>query len=251
MKNPLRPSGPERTSSRIPGPQAAGTSLLTRAAAVLALAFLAGFPPAADARIKVSLKPGFFAGIGLGGTLDARHPGLAIEDQDDADYEMINLASLQRFFKRGQARINLLHVGDFSFGYAYWGHAIEYPHDFFYFLPKEEKAYPFGNHAALHAATVQWNLRFISGKRIVPFLLAGAGRFYGNSTSMSFRLLDPEQSVYQYFVRQDLTDEGNAWLAGAGAVLFRYAYVYAGVVRLERTILPSKGFLDLIVGCTI
>jgi hypothetical protein len=251
MKNPFHPSDPDRPSFRIPRPWTCRVFWSSPPAAAMVFALFAAFPPPAPASVKIGLKSVFYAGIGIGRTLDARHPALAIEDQDDLDYEAINLAGLERYFKRGQIRLNLLHVGDFSFGYAFWGHALEYPHEFFYFLPKEQKPYPFGTHAALHAATVQWNLKFVSGKKIVPFLLAGAGRFYGNSTTMRFQLLDSEQSIYQYFIQQDFTDEGNAWLAGAGAVLFKYGYIYAGIVRLERTLLPSKGFLDLIAGFTI
>jgi len=251
MKHPFRPPEPNRARARLPVAPMRGAIWFSSPPAALVLALLVVLPSMAPASVKIRLKPRLYAGIGIGRTLDTRPPALTIEDQDDMDYEVINLSGLQRNFKRGQIRINLIHVGDFSFGYAFWGHALEYPHDFFFFLPKEQKAYPFGSHAALHAATVQWNLKFVSGKRIVPFLLAGAGRFYGNSTSMRFQLLDSEQSIYQYFIQQDFTDEGNAWLAGAGAVLFRYGYVYAGIVRLERTLLPSKGFLDLIVGCTI
>jgi hypothetical protein len=219
--------------------------------AALMLALLAVFPVPGIPAVKIALKPRVYAGIGIGRTLDVRHPAFAIEDQDDLDYEAINLASIERFFKRGQIRIDLLQVGDFSFGYTFWGHAVEYLHDFFYFLPKEQKTYPFGNHAGLHAATVQWNLKAVSGRHITPFLLAGAGRYYGNSTTMRFQLEDAEQSIYLYQIGQEFTDEGNAWLAGAGAVAFKHAYVYAGIVRLERTILPSRGYLDLIIGFTI
>jgi hypothetical protein len=251
MKHPIPLSAPGRTVFRIARPAPFPRSRRLCCPAALMLALLAGFPVSGIPAVKIALKPHIYAGLGIGRTLDARHPAFAVEDQDDFDYETINLASAQRFFKRGQIRIDFLRIGDFSFGYAFWGHAVEYPHDFFYFLPKEHKTYPFGFYAGLHAATVQWNLRAVSGRWIVPFVLAGAGRYYGNSTTMEFQLEDAELSIYGYSNREEYTDKGAAWLAGAGAVAFRHAYVYAGVVRLERTVLPSKAYLDLIVGFTI
>jgi hypothetical protein len=209
------------------------------------------FPLPSLSSAKVRIKPRLYVGVGLGRTLDAGRPAFSIEDQDDLDYEAINLTPLQRNFLRGQIRINLVHIGDFSLGYAFWSHHLEYPHDFFYFLPKEQKAYPYDNHAGLHAVTVQWNPKFLSGRRVAPFLLGGAVRYYGNVKTIRFELLDPELALYRYFTQEDLADEGNAYLAGAGAVLFKYMYVYAGIVRLERTLLPSGEFLDLVVGFTI
>jgi hypothetical protein len=251
MRQPFHGSGPDWFTFRISGLRTFLQSGISWIPAALILVLFTVFPLSGIPAVKIALKPRFYAGLGIGRTLDVRHPAFAIEDQDDLDYETINLASIQRFFKRGQIRMDLLQVGDFSFGYTFWGHAAEYPHDFFYFLPKEGKTYPFGNHAGLHAATVQWNLRAVSGRYIVPFILGGAGRYYGNSTVMQFQLEDAEQSVYSYFIRQEYSDEGTAWMAGAGAVAFKHAYVYAGIVRLERTILPSKGYLDLIIGFTI
>jgi hypothetical protein len=251
MRQPFHKPGQNRSFFRMTGMRAFLRSGHSPVPAALMLALLVILPISGFPAVKIALKPRFYAGLGIGRTLDVRHPAFAIEDQDDFDYETINLASIQRFFKRGQIRIELLHIGDFSFGYTFWGHAVEYLHDFFYFLPKEQKSYPFGNHAGLHAATVQWNLKAVSGRHIVPFLLGGAGRYYGNSTTMQFHLEDAEQSVYSYFTRQEYSDEGTAWLAGVGAVAFKHAYVYAGIVRLERTILPSKGYLDLIIGFTI
>jgi hypothetical protein len=243
---------PKRTSSPFPGPRTRPPLRIPPQWEAVCLAILVAFSPLPGfSSVKVSLKPRIYVGVGLGRTLGAVRPAFSIDDQDDVDYEAINLTPLQRNFLRGQIRINLVHIGDFSLGYAFWSHHLEYPHDFFYFLPKEQKAYPYDNHAGLHAVTVQWNPKFPAGRRVAPFLLGGAGRYYGNVKTIGFQLLDAELALYRYFNREDLSDEGTAYLAGAGAVLFKYMYVYAGIVRLERTLLPSGDFLDLVVGFTI
>jgi hypothetical protein len=241
-----------RTSFQVPCPRTRFTLRIPHQWEAACLGVLMAFSPLPGfSSAKVRIKPRIYIGIGLGRTLNAGHPAFSIEDQDDVDYEAINLTPIQRNFTRGQLRINLLHFGDFSLGYAFWAHYLEYPHDFIYFLPKERKSYPYSNHAGLHAVTVQWSPGFLSGRHAAPFLLGGWGRYYGNSKTIRYQSLDPEQAIYQYFTEQAIEDEGTAFLAGAGAVFFRYFYVYTGIVRFERTLLPTGNFLDLVVGFTI
>jgi hypothetical protein len=252
MNCSLESTAPRRTTAAIPGPRTRLHHRIPPQWEAACLAALIVFsPPAGFSSLKVMIKPQVCVGVGLGRTLNARHPAFLIEDQDDADYAVINLTPLQRNFTRGQIRINLVHVGDFSLGYAFWAHYQEFSHDFIYFLPKEQKTYPYSNHVGLHAVTVQWNPKFLSSRRVVPFLLGGAGRYYGGSKTMRFQLLDPQQFIYGCFFEKDPEDEGTALLAGAGAVLFKHLTVYAGYVRLERTLLPSGNFFDLVAGLTI
>jgi hypothetical protein len=252
MKNSIGSTAPQWRSSLFPGPSASFHLRIPAhwveacIAALIVLSPLPGF-----SFVKIRIQPRIYIGVGLGRTLNAKPPAFSIEDQDDADYQALNLGSLQRNFARGQIRINLVHAGDFSLGYAFWAHYLEYPHDFLYLLPKEQKEYPYSNHVGLHAVTVQWNPNFLSSRRVSPFLLGGIGRYYGGSKTTRFQLLDPEQLIYGYFFQKDPEDEGTAILIGAGAVLFKYMTVYAGYVRLERTHLPSGNFLDLLVGFTI
>jgi hypothetical protein len=213
-----------------------------------AAALLTGAPD--GLRAKIRIRPRVYAGAGIRRALDARAPGFAVEDVYDQNFADANLSPLKRNFTAGQIRLDLLHAGDFSVGYLFWGHYREFPADYPEYWLKTGKAYPNTDHAAVHAATVQWNPRFLAGKRLSPFVLAGAGGYYGNVTSIEYAPTDSSQVFYYGSSRQVASDAGTAFLAGAGVVAFRYAYVYAGVIRLIDAALPAKTFVDVVVGVT-
>jgi hypothetical protein len=214
------------------------------AAAVL----LSGAPD--GLRAKVRLRPRVYAGAGIRRVLDARAPEFAVEDAADRNFADANLSPLKRNFTAGQIRLDLLHAGDFSVGYLFWGHYREFPADYPEYWLKTGKAYPNTDHAAVHAATVQWSPRFLAGRRLSPFVLAGAGGYYGNVTSVRYLPADSSGAYYYGSSRQVASDAGTAVLAGAGVVAFRYAYAYAGLVRLIDAALPAKTFVDVVVGVT-
>lgn len=199
---------------------------------------------------ELRIRPRIYAGGGYGRALNVRMPAFAVEDAADRNFVEANLSSVKRDFIRGQIRLDLAHAGSFSAGYLFWGHYSEVPADFPEYWLKPDKWYPASDHAALHAATVQWKPSFAASRRVAPFLLAGAGGYYGNITSVRYLPADSTGLYYYGSHRQTASDAGRAVLAGIGAVAFRYAYVYAGVVRLIDSALPADTFFDLIVGVT-
>jgi hypothetical protein len=220
-----------------------GTSSFGTAAVLLLL------PALLSAQIRI--KPRLYIGFGLGRTLNAERPAFSADSLADQDYADINLSSLQRHFLRGQIRINLVDAGDFSLGYLFWSHSIQYPNDLIEYWQRDGKLYPYSSHAALHAVTLQWNMKFLSGRRIVPFLLGGAGRYYGNTDVASYWSLDSYRLQFAGTVEQERTDEGRAFLVGAGATFFRYTFAYVGFIQLSGYSLPSRRFLDAVIGLTI
>ncbi len=199
---------------------------------------------------ELRIRPRVYAGGGYGRTQNARMPEFAVEDAADRNFVEANMSSLKRNFIRGQIRLDLVHAGAFSAGYLFWGHYNEIPADYPEFWLKPDKWYPAADHVALHAATVQWKPAFAASRRVAPFLLAGAGGYYGNVTSVRYLPADSTGLYYYGSRRQTASDAGRAVLAGIGVVAFRYAYLYAGAVHLIDSALPAKTFFDVIVGVT-
>jgi hypothetical protein len=204
----------------------------------------------AELRPEVRIRPRIYAGAGFGRTLDANSPAFAVDDIYDRNFVDANLSPLKRNFTRGQIRLDLVQAGAFSAGYLYWGHYHAFPADYPEYWLKTGKWYPNTDHAAVHALTVQWNPRFLAGKRLAPFVLAGAGGYYGNVTSIRYFPVDSSAVYYYGSSRQISSDAGRAVLGGIGVVAFRYAYLYAGVVHLIDAALPAKTYLDVILGVT-
>jgi hypothetical protein len=200
---------------------------------------------------QIRIKPRVYIGVGIGHTLDAKRPSFSIDDWQDQYYADNNIASLQRNFTRGQIRIDLIQVGDFALGYTFWANYLQYPYELIDVWQKDGKAYPYSNYAGLHAVTVQWDMKFLSGKWVVPFLLGGAGQYYGNFDMVRFQWLDVYKFQYIGYIEQQSANSGRAFLGGVGAMFFKYTYAYVGFVHLVNHSLPSKGFLDVIVGFTI
>jgi hypothetical protein len=199
---------------------------------------------------NIRVRPRIYAGGGYGRTLNARTPAFAVDDAADRNFAEANLSSLKRNFIRGQLRLDLVRAGAFSAGVLFWGHHHEIPSDYPEYWLKEDKWYPAADHASLHAATVQWSPAFLSSRHLAPFLLAGAGGYYGNVTSVRYLPADSTGLYYYGSNRQTASDAGRAVLAGVGVVAFRYAYVYAGAVHLIASALPARTFFDVIVGVT-
>lgn len=146
------------------------------------------FPVLLSAQIRI--KPHVYVGIGLGHSLDATRPNFTVDDQIDQEYADLNIASVKRNFTRGQIRVNLLHVNDFSLGYTFWANYLQYPYELVEVWQKDGKVYPYSDYIAFHAVTLQWNMKFLSGEWIVPFLLGGIGRYYGNHDTVHFQWLE-------------------------------------------------------------
>jgi hypothetical protein len=199
---------------------------------------------------NIRVRPRVYVGGGYGRTLNARTPAFAVDDAADRNFAEANLSSLKRNFIRGQLRLDLVQAGAFSAGYLFWGHTHEIPSDYPEYWLKEDTWYPAADHASLHAATVQWSPAFLSSRHLAPFLLTGAGGYYGNVTSVRYLPAGSTGLYYYGSNRQTASDAGRAVLAGVGVVAFRYAYVYAGAVHLIDSSLPASTFFDVIVGVT-
>jgi hypothetical protein len=216
----------------------------------LAVAACAAAAVPGDLLSNIRVRPRIYAGGGYGRTLNARTPAFTVDDAADRNFAEANLSSPKRNFIRGQLRLDLVRAGAFSAGYLFWGHHNEIPSDYPEYWLKEDKWYPATDHASLHAATVQWSPAFLSSRRLAPFLLAGAGGYFGNVTSVRYLPADSTGLYYYGSNRQTASDAGRAVLAGVGVVVFRYAYVYAGAVHLIDSALPASTFFDVIVGVT-
>lgn len=200
---------------------------------------------------QVRFRPRLFLGAGLRRGLETTVPFAEVEDNfDESD---TSSSSPKRNSIGVQIRLNLLEVWNFSLGYAFWNHYYEYSGKELGDGLVVERDYPHSYGYTLHVVTLQWNAkyRFVSSKHFVPYIVGGAGRFFGQLKN--FRYVDPN---YQDDVATRIvfrTDEYEGWAAffGVGAVFFRYAYFYVGFVDLMQDTLPTRRFLDLTVGITI
>jgi len=203
---------------------------------------------------QVRIKPHVYLGGGIGITMNAKDQDFTVEDGIDQNYISFNYNTKQRTFTRGQIRLNLLEFDRFSFGYMFWSHNREYTSEFSEFWVKKDKSYPHSDDLNLHAATLQWDLRYsaVSAKYFLPFLLVGAGQYYGASKSFQYEFID---DMYYYYdkklVNQDRRYSGNVWLYGGGIVFLRYAYFYIGVVDFGNKSVPVKRALDCVLGIRI
>ena len=221
-------------------------------AVVIMVSIMGPFPLPAQVR----LKPHLYIGGGFSKTLEATEQAFAVENEADQNYFTINYRRGQTTFAHTQARINLLHVWNLSFGYAFWGHHKTYHAEHPEFWARDGKFYPHGDDVNLHAGTVQVHLRKqpFRKKRFVPFLLGGVGRCFGSTTRFQYHAQateDPEVFVVTKSVFENKTYNRPALLYGAGAILLRYGYIYIGVVDLKGETLPVRRALDAMVGITI
>ncbi len=203
---------------------------------------------------QVRIKPHVYLGGGLGITMEVKDQDFAVEDGIDQNYIGFNYSTKQRAFTRGQIRLNLLEVDRFSIGYTFWAHNRKYASENSEYWVKKGKSYPYNDDLNLHAAILQWDLRYavVSAKYFVPYLLVGAGQYYGSSRSFQFEFID---DVYYYYdkklITQDKKYSGNAWLYGGGFIFLKYAYFYVGMVDFGKNAVPVRRALDCVLGIRI
>lgn len=221
---------------------------------ILGLAIFTIITGAAYGQIRFRLRP--FLGIGLrtaqGGTLHS----IPIEDALDQIYYDWNLASPGKNFLSVQARINILEVWNFSLGYLFWGQHFTYSSKSFEDIVKIGYEYPNSYNLSLHGVALQWDLKFrwISSRFIIPYIMAGGGRFYGNFNNYLYSGQDWDGTQYLRFIKEvSMVDtyEGWAYFFGIGARIFKYAYFYIGYTDFQQNTLPSRQFIDVILGVTI
>lgn len=208
------------------------------------------FPGSSAGQVKIKLKP--FVGLGVSLSSTFNPPLIPIEDDFDQLYYDRNLAPEPGLAFRGQARVNLIHISDLSLGYQFWEHRHQFTDDEPYNQIKVYNVYPNSYVYSLHAPTLQWtlNYRYLSSRHIKPFILAGYGIFYGSAKSQYYEWKDTDQTILGKVIIRGDTWDGEGFLIGAGATVFRYAYVYIGWVELLDKTLHQYRFFDFTVGVT-
>ena len=224
---------------------------MPRIIARILILWLTAGTPAVTAQVRIDFTP--FAGIGLSYSGSVTSPDMDINDNYDQNYYRANYANPDVFFMRGQGRFNLLYAGDLSLGYLFWGHKAEYSSR----LPDQEAkvgvVYPHSYYYSMHTVTLQYNLSWLlkNSDQVQPFLIAGAGSYYGRKSDMKFVWINQEERTVEQEVMRAEKVDGYGYTAGVGAVIFTYIYVYGGFVHLNGDNLPANGFAELIIGLTI
>ena len=179
-------------------------------------------------------------------------PSFVIEDAYTQAYYDLNLSDPKAMFIRGLMRIDLVHLSRFSLGYQFWGHQLDYtnsPPDGVIMLDVD---FPHSETYSFHAMTLQWKLDYpwISSRVVTPFLLAGGGRYYGNSEKYRYMYTDEVQQSADKVVTATATHEGWGVTAGGGLLFFRHVFIYAGLIDFMDRELPASRFMDVTVGVT-
>ena len=213
---------------------------------LLVFALMAGAKPLKKSWIHV--HPELYLGIGGVQVLKENPPPFTAETDVDQTYLNINSFKSRSIALQYQARLNILGAGPFSLGYAFWGHRFKYDTDFPELWIRPDKLYPQRYDLSFHSVSLQLNSPFTFWKhRLQPFILAGTGPFYGSYVEGTYAL---DESNGIIWLNEAVIDEfqGWAWMTGAGLVIHRYAYLYAGIVQLNKRVSPASLFLDFIVG---
>jgi hypothetical protein len=225
---------------------------------VLVVLLLAACSPV-FASIPVSLRPRIYLGLGIRVAYHNTVPSFEINDNADQNYYNLNLSSVSKIFLHGQSRLNLIKVGPVSAGYMFWAHDQHYLHDWPEFWAMEDKFYPHSYNYNLHGAVLQWDLAYpwISGKYFAPFVLGGAGRYFGNSKDIYFEFDSIEVNGIIYILDTDeiITEtkryKGEAVFFGIGAVVLKYGYFQFEYIDFRDGSLPIREFASFVVGLTI
>ncbi len=214
----------------------------------------AGFLAIPSLYSQIRIRPRPYIGIGMRIVYHPVIPSFQIDDDFDAGYHEMNIASPKKFFYAGQARLNLLEMWDLALGYTFWGHYHHYSEETPEGLIKLDKEFPHSYSLSFHGATLQWNLNYrtISSKRAMPFLLGGAGTYYGGYKNYYYRTesISGDYVDFSRVVRRVSEYEGWGFMFGGGLVLYRYAYFYAGYMELRGELLARR-FIEVYIGFTI
>ena len=213
---------------------------------LLAFALMAGAKPLKKSWIHI--HPHLYLGIGGVDVLKENPPPFVAETEADQTYLNINSFKSRNITFQYQARLNVLSAGPVSLGYAFWGHRFKYDTDYPELWIRPGKYYPQRYDLSFHAASLQLDSPFTFwGRRLRPFILGGTGPFYGSYIEGTYAIDETngwiwlDETVVEEF-------EGWAWMTGAGLVIYRYAYLYVGIVRFNKSASPASLFLDFIFG---
>jgi hypothetical protein len=202
---------------------------------------------------QIRVKPHAYVGGGFGITAGAVNQSFAIEDSYDNWYAGWNLDHPRMNF-RAQTRFTFLEADRFSIGYVFWSHCRKYATAYSEMWVKKGKLYPFSDDLNFHGVTLQWDLRysFVSSRRVRPFLLAGAGRFYGSSKRFEYEFFDDNYYYYDSRItRTESQYDGSAWMAGGGVIFFGHLFIYAGTMDFSKDPVFIKRSIDTVIGLKI
>jgi|GEM_PF-3539120 len=205
---------------------------------------------AAQAQFRIHVKP--YLGVGYSRILDDYRISFAVEDSLDAQYQALNLEDAPMNVFRGQLRVDILHWGPVSAGYLFWGHQAKFKDTAPDNQLKTDKIYPFSVMYNLHGANLTLRLPFdgISTEQRVPFIMGGAGRYYGKNKGYRYVWLDEAHTENEkQFTTQKKWDDWG-YFAGIGVEIYRFAYVYAGYTALMGDGLMGAQFFDVVIGVT-
>ncbi|MBN2102422.1 hypothetical protein JW835_00105 [bacterium] len=199
----------------------------------------------------ISFSPHIYIGVGAVDILKENPPDFKVTHDKDKTYLAINPLESEGFFLQSQFRVNLIKAGWFSLGYAFWGHQHEYSNDYPREWFREGIKYPHRYNLSFHAACIQMDCpRGLWENRVIPFFLGGIGSFYGSSKVASYGV-DEYTGLIVMFEEKNMKYDGLGWMAGAGTIVFRYAYFYTGLTCFSENDVPARMFLNVIVGVKI
>jgi hypothetical protein len=217
-----------------------------------AVLFIASVPGLAQIRFR----PRPYLGFGWRRILAGKDPEIELTDDFDRLYFERNIEAARKGFFAVQVRLNLLQVGPVTAGYLFWSHHYDYSDQTLNNLVKVETDYPHSYNLTMHGIGLQLDLKFrgFYTRRFHVFLLGGGGKFFGNFNEYRYTGTDfigEEPQQYEKIVSESEAYSGWGYFAGVGAVIFRHAYVYVGIVDLMKEYLPARQYVEAVVGVTL
>jgi len=200
---------------------------------------------------RISFEPHVYLGVGAVDILKEKPPVFPVIHDEDETYTAINSLKSGGFFFQSQLRLTLIKGGPVSLGYAFWGQRVEYDNDYPELWFRTGTRYPLRFDLSFHAVCLQLaSPRGFWSDHVMPFLVSGAGSFYGSSKDALYEY-DSSTGWIWMMEEESKKYSGWGWMAGAGVEIYKYAYVYAGLTCFLKDNLPGRMFLDLIVGLKI
>ena len=215
---------------------------------LLALSVLIFIPKGVTGQIRFRLRPYVGAGVGLG--MQSHVPVFEIGNESDQDYYDLNLASLKSTWLRFQTRLNIFQWGHLSLGYLFWNHSVQYADEFPGSVVITNRPFPHSYFISVHGGGLQWDFHRNPSVKTFPFITAGAGSYYGSFKVFEQSVEDLADPVATKIVTQAMEYQGTAAFIGVGVVFFKYGYLYVGYMDLLKDNLPTRQYVDVVLGVT-
>jgi len=196
----------------------------------------------------IQFRPHVYLGFGAVDVLSENPPEFVPRNNADINYASLNSLNSEGFAFQGQFRLSLIEAGLFSMGYSFWGHRYEYNNDYADVWYDSDTKKPLRYDLSLHSACLQFDSpwRFFHD-HVKPYVLGGVGPYYGSSKVAAYFM---DEATGWIWLEEDESQKYSGWalMAGLGSEIYRYAYVYTGIVYFKKEDVPGQLFLDLIVG---